>query len=71
VAADETIRVRILGLDAIDDAFDRMISDLHAELRPGFVPQHRYHGLGGIPFATEATETAARRNGFVIRGEGW
>ena len=69
--ADETIRVRVLGLDAIEGAFDRMVQDIHAELRPGFVPEARYHGLGGIPFSVVGVEKAARQNGFTIRGEGW
>jgi len=69
--ADATIQVRILGLDKLDDAFDAMIRDIHAELRPGFVPEARYHGLGGIPFSVTGVEKAARQNGFVMRGEGW
>ena len=69
--ADQTVTVRILGLREIDQAFDRMVDDIHAELRPGFVPLHRYHGLGGIPFAVTGVEKAARQNGFTMRGEGW
>jgi hypothetical protein len=69
--ADQTIQVRVLGLGELDRAFDRLVDDLHAELRPGFVPQRRYHGLGGVPFAVTGTEKAARQNGFTIRGEGF
>lgn len=69
--AGSTIEIRIRGVREVDQAFDRMIDDLHAELRPGFIPEHRYQGLGGIPFSVTGVEKAARRNGFVIRGEGW
>lgn len=69
--ADQTIQVRIRGLGELDRAFDRMVDDIHAELRPGFVPRHEYHGLGGIPFSVTGVEKAARQNGFTIRGEGW
>lgn len=69
--ADQTIRVRILGLDRLDSAFDAMIRDIHTEIEPGFVPRSQYKGLGGIPHSVTAVERAAVQNGFTIRGEGW
>lgn len=68
---DQTVQVRIRGLDAIERAFDGMIEQLHRELTPGFIPLAKYHGLAGIPFGVQATEKAARQQGFTMTGEGF
>ena len=50
--------------------FDAFVRDLADEMRPGFVPIRRYRGLEGEPFTLDKIELTARRQGFVIRGEG-
>lgn len=66
----DTVRIKIIGLDDLDRAFDAVIADLAAEMRSGFIPEARYHGMGGAPFTLDKVDVVAPRHRFLIRNVG-
>lgn len=61
-------QIQILGLADVKGGLQALIPQLLTELRPGFIPQHRYVGLGGVPFVLEKIDLVAKRLGFNEHG---
>jgi hypothetical protein len=62
------VQVEIVGWAELKGGLQAFIPQLLDELRPGFIPQHRYVGMGGIPFTLEKIDLVARRLGFDEHG---
>lgn len=62
-----TEQIEILGLDEMKSGLNAFVQQLVDELRPGFIPLHIYHGMGGVPFTLEKVDLSAKQNGFMVR----
>lgn len=57
----DTVRITLHGLGELEDALTAFTSELATELAPGFIPEHRFAGEGGVPFVSEKVQLAGER----------